>query len=216
VNALRSAALKVLLCAVALLALVAVRCVVAARAEVSAAVTLEHAGDTHGAIVHYRRAARWYVPWSAPGAEAVDSMRRLAVGAERRGDAAAALHAWRALRGAIQSTRSLYVPFADRLRQADGRIAALMASGESPPADAQLSGGERERFYAAELARNPGAKPLWAVIALLGMLLWMGGTLAFLVRGIDEHDRVVSVEAYRLGTVVVLGLGMFLVGLALA
>lgn len=215
-NALRAVAPKVLLCASALLALVAVRCVVAAREELTAGITLEHAGDIPGALVHYRRSVRWYVPWSGVGVEAVEAMRRVALGAERRGEAAVALHAWRALRGALQSARSVYVPFAHRLREADGRIAALMASGESPPADAQLSGPERQRFYAAELAQNPGAKPLWVLLALAGMLLWMGATITFLVRGIDEHDRVVSAEAYRLGTVVVLGLGMFLVGLALA
>lgn len=53
-------------------------------------------------------------------------------------------------------------------------------------------------------------------MALLGWLGWTLGAFAFAQRALDEEDRVVGAAARLWGTVVVLGFGVFVIGLALA
>ncbi len=172
-----------------LLAVLAVRVVSSSHAELRRGEQLLAQGDADSAILALRRAARWYAPGNPYGAEA-----------ERAGETERALAAYRSIHGAIWSARSVYVPYRDRLARADERIAALTGGGEVL---AELRAPERPHVG-------------WTILLLAGWIAWTAGAFLFAQRAIDEEDRVRGPAARLWGTVVVLGFGLFVIGMALA
>ena len=185
-----------------LLAVIAARVVSSSHGELARAERLMSRDDMDAAILGYRRAARLYAPGNPYSTRALDRLAEIATAAEAEHDTERALAAWRAIRGAILSARSVYVPHRDRLARANDAIAALTAaSGRGRPAS--LDPPERPRVA-------------WTLLALFGWLAWTGGAFVFAVRALDEEDRVIPAAARLWGTVVVLGFGSFVIGLALA
>ncbi|MBX3248494.1 MAG: hypothetical protein KF901_15060 [Myxococcales bacterium] len=199
-----------------LLAVVLVRVLVGAHGELRQGDALRAAGDVDAALVHYRRAAKWYAPGNPWSAAALDALRELAREAEDARRLQRALAAWRAVRGAILSTRSTYTPHADRLAEADERIAALMAAEPPPPIDAHKSEEERRAEHLALLRDVPRPHPGWALLALLGFAAWVGAAFLFAARAIDAEDRFVPTAARRFGALFAVGVAAFVVGLGLA
>jgi hypothetical protein len=200
-----------------ILAVLVVRVLVASHGELQRAHALVADGDdVDAALVHYRRAARWYVPGSPYVREALESLARIGVESEREGDRERALFAWRSVRAAVLATRSFHVPHHEHLALADEHIAELMASEDPPPIDA---GKPRSQLRAEHLAllRQAGQRPPvgWTLVLLLGFFLWVGSAFAFATRAIDEEDRWVRREAWRWGGLVVVGLALWFVGMAL-
>ncbi len=135
----------------------------------------EAAGTFDLAVLHYREAARWYLPGAPWVASGLTALQRLGEARERAGDTDAALFAWRALRGAILATRSLYTPHAHRLATANGQIAALMASLPPPGVDAGKSLPTLEAEHRALLEQSRRAHPLWGLLATtgFGVMVWL-------------------------------------------
>ena len=202
-------------CGVLLLSFV-VRVVSSAASELSTADAAFARGDVDAAIVHYRRAARWYAPGSPYHVEALARLGRIGAHAEQAKDTEQALAAYRAVRSAIMSTRSFYVPERARLAAADRRIAALMASLPPPPMDAGKSRKQLEAEHLALLEQEPGPSVLWSIVLLLGFAAWLCGAFAFTLRAIDAEDRFVRHEALRWSAVMVVGFGLFVLGMSLA
>jgi hypothetical protein len=198
------------------LGVVAVRVVLSSRAELLAGDARVAAGDPDAAIPHYRRAASWYAPLSPYPARALDALATIARGAEASGDRARALSAWRGVHAAIFSARGAYLPHDDALAVADRRIAALMASGDPPPIDAELSAAGRERAYLSLLERSPGPSRGASALALFGFCLWVYAAFAFGRRAIDADDRLVRPSALRFSALWAVGFSLFCLGLALA
>jgi hypothetical protein len=165
------------------------------------------------AIRWWRRAARWYVPMAPHVASAYARLEELATQAEAAGDRATALAAWQGIRGSILATRSVYVPFEERLEPANRRIAALMAAAEDPALDAGKTTADREAWHYALLARDEAPSVPWTLLALAGFGLWIGGAALFAWRGVDANDRLVRATAARSGLLVVFGLVLWLLGL---
>jgi hypothetical protein len=57
---------------------------------------------------------------------------------------------------------------------------------------------------------------LWSLVLIAGFLAWVFGAFAFAARAIDEEDRIVAGPARLWGTTVVIGFGLFFLGMALA
>ncbi len=193
-----------------------VRAVSAGRAEWRLGERLLERGDEEGALVHLRRAARWYVPWAPHVPRALDRLASMAVEAERRGDEAFALACWRAVRGAILATRSLYVPHTERLARAEERIAWLMA--REPPAALDARRSERARYesHLALLRARPGPRPWAAWLALLGFAGWVGAAWRIASDAFDEEERFRPRRAARWGLLWLVGFAAFVAGLRLA
>lgn len=195
----------------ALLAVLAVRAVTSSRSELSRGDAFRAAGDADAAILAYRRAARWYAPGNPYVPEALDRLAAVATEAEAAGDRARALAAWRSARGAIQSSRSVYVPHRDRLNASEEAIARLV--GEvAPPGRAEEA--RRETLAGLQAPERPRVG--WSLLALLGWLAWTGAAFAFAQLALDEEDRVRGKPARLWGTVIVVGFGLFVIGLSLA
>ncbi|HJL14490.1 MAG TPA: hypothetical protein RMH99_02470 [Sandaracinaceae bacterium LLY-WYZ-13_1] len=189
----------------------AVRVVTASHGELRDAERLQAREDLDGAILAYRRAARLYAPGNPYATLALDRLATLAREAEADDQPERALAAWRAVRGAILSTRSVYVPHRARLERAEDAIARLSARG-APAAEREAA----ERRARAQLD-DPDRPVLgWTWMALTGWLVWTGAAFAFAQRALDEEGRVRGDAARWWGTVVVVGFGVFVLGMALA
>ncbi|HSK01905.1 MAG TPA: hypothetical protein VK932_11715, partial [Kofleriaceae bacterium] len=138
------------------------------------------------AIRAYETSARWYLPLAPHVDEAYDRLRALATSE----DLAVSLAAWRAIRSAARTTRGLWPPHAGDLAAADAAIARLSARHPSagPAGDTVAA---REAWYQTRLARDPRPSPGAAALAVLGILLWVGGTVALVRRGIDAQGSVI-------------------------
>jgi hypothetical protein len=199
-----------------LLSAFTVRVLTSAVSELRIADQYRARGELEGAVIHYRRAARWYAPGSPFHVEALSRLGTIGAQAEQRGDSELALSAYRAVRAAIMSTRSFYIPEQARLRAADERIATLMAALPAPPMDAGKSREQLRREHLALLEANSDPNLLWTLILLAGFAAFVGGTFAFIRRAIDAQDRFIRREALRWSAVIVVGFGVFLLGLSLA
>jgi hypothetical protein len=201
--------------ALVLLGLVAVRVVVSARAELGRAEALLAQRDREGAIVHLRRAARWYAPLSPYHVRALAELQRIAREAEQQHEPELALSAYRAVRGAILATRSVYVPERARLEAANQSIAQLMAEQPAPGMDAGKSRETLRQEHLALLMPIPGPNVFWSCVVLAGFACWVVSAFAFSVHAIDDEDRWVQREVRRWGSLVALGFGLFVLGMAL-
>jgi hypothetical protein len=198
------------------LAVLSVRVVLASRDELARAESLHERGRIDAAILHYRRAARWYAPASPYPPRALERLASLAVEAEDEGQRERALSAWRSIRAAIMSTRSFYTPFEGRLESANERIAELMAAGEPPPIDAGKSRATLRREHLALLTQPRRPRLVFSFAAVVGLAVWVGAAFAFSRRAIDEEDRLRPRQAVRWGIAFLAGFALFAVGLALA
>lgn len=198
------------------LLVVVVRVVVSSHGELGHGVEALARSDREAARVHFRRAARWYAPGNPYSTEALDRLARMANEAELEGDIETALPCWRAIRGAILSTRSSYVPHAQRLEHANARIARIMAERPAPPIDAGRSVSELEAEHLALLEDFAHPSVPWTLVLLFGFLAWIVGAFLFAMRAIDTEDRFVRPQALRYGAMIVLGFAAFAVGLSLA
>ena len=208
-------ALQMLVALAGLVTLISARVVISARQELSEGEQLLAANDRDGAIVHLRRAARWYAPLSPYHVRALTRLAEIGQAAERAGDVEIALSAYRAVRGEILATRSTYVPELARLEAANRRIATLMSKQPAPGMDAGKS--EKQLFdeHLALLTPIPGPNVFWSCVLLLGFVCWVASAFALSVRAIDDEDRWVVSELRRWGGMIGLGFGLFVLGMVL-
>ena len=192
------------------LAVLAVRSVAASRSLLERGDALRARGDVDGAILASRRAARWSVPANPYVPDALDRLGAIAAEAEAEGDTERTAAAWRSLRGAILATRSFYTPHRARLARAEE---ALARGAESPGAE---STGAVSGARAQSLADPNRPHLLWTLVLLAGWITWTGGAFAFAQRALDEEDRVLPGPARLWGSLVLVGFGLFAIGMALA
>lgn len=209
-------AARVAVVALVILLALAVRVIGSARAELAEARTIDGRGETAQAVAHYRRAARWYAPLSPYPDEALTRLAEIGADAERAGDVDLALSAWRSIRAATLGSRSFYIPYEDRLHEADHHIAALMARLPPPPIDVRRSVEEREAAHLALLEADAGPSALPSLVAIVGLATWIAAAFLFATRAFGDDDQLVPREARRWGGVFALGLGLFVIGLWLA
>jgi hypothetical protein len=169
-------------------------------------------GDIEGAVVAWRRAARWYAPAAPHVATAYERLETLAREADAHQDRAGALLAWRAIRSSALATRSFYQPYADKLDAANERIAVLMAA-EEKAADPRQDEEARRKVQLALLVRDDAPNLGFTVLALVGFAAWVGGGFWFARRGVSADDQLDRRTAIRSGLLVVAGLGLWMLGL---
>jgi hypothetical protein len=206
-------------------AVVTVRVAVDSRAALHGGWVAEGRGETLEAIRRYLDAARLTLPASPWVREALDRLDRLATHAEQEHDSITARRALEAMRAAILGSRSFYTPHGGRSLNTplgglgpplDARLARLYAAAEAPEVAPAATREAREAWHAARLARRPGPSLPFAVLALVGLGLWVLAALAFVRRGLDAGLRPRRGPAITAGVLFALGLTLFVVGLRLA
>jgi hypothetical protein len=199
-----------------LVAVLALRVISGSHSELGRGERLLAQRDVDGAILAYRRAARWYTPGNPFSAQALDELAGIAAESERAGDLPRALAAHRAIRGAILATRSFYVPHGERLDRANDAIVRLTRGSAAGRIDPENRAAARRAAVVRALRAPPPPSVGWSVLAVLGWLAWTAAAFAFARYAIDEEDRVLAKPARLWGTMVVLGFGLFVIGMALA
>ena len=205
---MRRRAIEAAILITATLAIAATRVVWSSRTEYRAA--MRASGDDE--IAHLGRAARLYAPGNPYSRRALDKLA--GIGRSEPLDSVRALAAWREARSAILATRSFYTPRRALLDEADAHIAALMADAEHP-ADAEAR-AKAERWHLLRLADHPAPALSWTLLALFGLLAWIGCAVGFFLRGIGPDDRLRNRAAVIWALGIAAGLTLFFIGLARA
>jgi len=201
-------ALVIIACVVAVLGLLAVRVVIEGRralAEGDAALVAKH---PHDAIAAWETAARWYMPL-APHVD--DAYARLVEYA--KANPKDAMHAWRAVRRAATSTRSLWTPHEADLATANAEIARLSAEHPDGAPAAGQTVPEKAAYFAARLAEDRRPSAGAAALAILGILSWLAGIGVVVRRGLDAGGRLVRRPAAIGAALTVVGIVCWAVGL---
>ena len=212
-GASKGIALRIVMVLLVMLAAFALRIVTTAASELAAGDAAEARGDRVEALTHFRRAGRSYVPLSSYHVRALSRLQRLAEQAERDGDADLALSTYRAIRSAILSARSLYTPERRTLELANQHIATLMARQPPPPIDVGKSEAQLRAEHLALLSTPAGPHQGFALLALAGLVTWIGGAYLLFQRGMSDEGHLVAKRASRYGVAIVMGLIGFCVGL---
>ena len=166
-----------------------VRVVTASRAELSRARLALQVGEVGRAIRHYRRAMRWYAPFSPYPGQARAALEKLARRLEAEADVEGAISAWRAVSGGSTATRVLWGG-QDLVRErADDEIARLLAAHGRVPIDAGLERNALQSSHRLLLRGEVGADPFWGSLLLFGFAGWIVGLIACVAYGFDRSGR---------------------------
>jgi len=198
------------------LLVVCIRLLLDARGALLAGELAETHGDRLEAIRHYQDAARLYLPGSPYVRSALDRLEALAVAASQSGDGPGVRAALEAERAAILATRWLVIPNASRLPHVERRLAQVLAATEDRSVAPGVSFEGRAAWHLERLARRPGPALPYVLLALAGLVLWIGGAVGFVRKGLDANLRLRHRPALVAGVTFAAGLGLFLVGLRLA
>lgn len=169
------------------------------------------AGRSDRAVAHYRRAARHFAPPLDSASEALDALAELATTAERAGDEALALSAWRSIRASTLAARSSFVPHSDALELANRRIAVLSAADVEARGQRSTRGGARSMV--ADLDAAPGEHVYGAVLALAGLLTFLAASHRLVAGGVRLDDTLDRAIVLRASATLVLGFVVFVAGL---
>ena len=197
-------------------AVVAARLLIDARRALHAGEISETRSDRREAIRHYQDAARLYLPASPYVRDALDRLDALAAAAAQSGDGSSVRAALEAERAAILATRWLVVPNGARLPEIERRLARLLAAAEDRLVAPGVSFEDRTAWHLERLSRRPGPALAHVLLALAGLVLWVGAAVGFFSKGLDAKLRLRRSQAIIAGVTFAIGLAMFLVGLRLA
>ena len=211
---MRRFAVRVLGVAFVIVAAVWLKVALEARSEVALGTAAETAGDRESALVHYRRAVHWYSPFSGAVERAVNAISAMARVAEVAGDRVFALDAWRDLRSSLYAIRHVFIPYEDRLRVSEERIAALVAAEPATIAeDREKSAPVRVGEALTLLRRDNAPSVVWSLLLLAGFGVWISGVFWFILRAIRDDESLDLRRAAYSGGVVVVGMTLWILGL---
>ena len=193
------------------LALVLARVLYSSHAEWASAEAALGRGETRAAIDHLGRAGRQYAPGSPFSSRAVDQLAAIARSAERTGDSSTALSAWRELRSSLLATRSWFTPRRALLDEADRRLAELTAQADTRHGEATTTAliVENARLLALDDAPSLAA----TVAALAGLGAWIACAIGFILRGLDDEQRLRRRVALAWAAGVLAGIALFMTAL---
>jgi len=169
----------VLLSIGALLAVASTRLVLDSKAHFEDGEDLARDGDRSLALLELEEAARAYVPGSPYPRRAIERIGIIAKGHEMRGDTSSARAAWESIRRSVLSTRHFVQPNRDLLERAERELKRL--------ADARRGHGQGAETN--PIARPEDPSPAGSILLFAGLLVWIGGALALLVRPRHEEQQ---------------------------
>lgn len=169
------------------LAALSVRATVEQRAAWDRAVAFEREGRLTEAIDEYRWCLRWYTLWGPAHDDAADALRdlgsRLAVSDPER-----AVQALDNLRSGLIAGRHLWQPRSELVAHVNQTIPPLLVRVADRRGDKREPKALLARFT-ADYARPVGVGPWVSVAVALGFLLWLGGLVQVVRRGVDDQGR---------------------------
>ncbi len=198
------------------LASLGVRATVEQREAYARAVAYEHQGDLWRAVDEYRWAIRWYTPW---GPDLDDAAQALVEIGQRHAqqDPELAVQALDNLRSGLIAGRSLWQPRADLVAQCTAQLPALLVRVADRRGDPRAVGPAKAKLLAqfeAAYARPVGVGPLTSAAVALGFVVWLGGIVLAVRRGVAGDGRWQPAGWRYLG-VAVLGFAVWAAAMAM-
>lgn len=193
----------------ALFGALAIRVVIEGRSALATGDEALAAGKPAAAIAAFETSARWYLPLAPHVGDAYARLRELSASS----DPAVAIAAARAIRSAALATRTLWQPHGDDLASANALIAKLSANNPEGAPVENDSPAAREAWHRARLARATRPSIGAALLAGLGILLWIGGAALVARRGITETGGLARRPALAGALAIVVGLVCWFAGL---
>jgi len=125
--------------------------------------------------------------------------------------------AWQEVRAAILGTRSFYTPHEDLLEEANRQLPAGLAAREldpNTPGPKVGSGSldERTKWHLDRLKETGSPLLAWTILAILGMMLWIGAAWRLFGDGFDDHGRLTR-KAALYAVAIAIGLATFYLGM---
>ncbi|MBL8604464.1 MAG: hypothetical protein JNK72_21235 [Myxococcales bacterium] len=169
--------------------------------------------DPERGVLHLRRAAHAYWPGNPWVEAAYARLEEEALAAETRGQPQTARDAWSALRASALGTRWMVVPQRARLDRANHHLAHLLAVAPPPPEERDVAVSTREERHLALLQEDRSPDPAWVLVTGLGLALWLAAGVWAARHGWDAEHRAQRHVLWRAGAAVLLGFGLFVLGL---
>lgn len=204
------------LVAMFLVAVASGRVLLEGASELRAGDAAQSRGDPGDAIRRWRRAAHWYLPGSPFCTRAYARLEAAALAAEASGRGDLAFSAWRAIRASALSTRWLVIPQRERLERANRHLAALLSEMPQPPEDRDRDRARVREDHLARLNEDHAPEPAWVVTLAVGLAMWLGAAVWAARRGWNARDEAQRRTLAIAGAVLVLGMALFLLGVARA
>ncbi|HEV7555387.1 MAG TPA: hypothetical protein VGO00_08040 [Kofleriaceae bacterium] len=201
---------------VAALATMALRVVVDGRSALLDGDEALAKGNATDAIASWEAAARWYLPFAPHVDDAYERLTTLATKARAAKDPLTAIVAYRAIRSAAIATRSAWTPHAADLETANAAIAELAAVDPDGAPAAGVGVPARLGFYRERLATDARPTTAAAIIAGLGIALWLVGIAYLVRRGTDDAGHLARRPALVGAAITLGGLLCWAVGLVAA
>lgn len=197
-------------------------------------------GAPIAAIDHYETAARWYLPLAPHVDDAYGKLRGLTASSDPaislaawraiRSAARATRSLWTphaddlAAADAAIARLSARDPSAGQLAAGAGSATTAQSAGPLAGSSAEPASGsgsaatpgdaaDREAWHRQRLAIDVRPSAFAATLAGLGILLWLGGVVALVRRGIDRAGAWIRRPAAVSGAAIVVGLVLWFVGL---
>ncbi len=143
------------------------------------------------AVPHYERAIHWYLPGLDVTDRAAAGLWRIAEAHEAAGEPQQALDAYRLLRSAFYSTRSVFTPGKHWIAKCNEKIAALMAKAPpSSPSEQELTFEQRKAQNLSRLSEERSPRPGWAVLAEVGFFGWVLCAVLFIVLAVTKSGAL--------------------------
>ena len=125
--------------------------------------------------------------------------------------------AYQEVRAAILGTRSFYTPHLDLLDEANHALARGLAERELDPASPgpRVGSGsldERIKWHLDRLAQTGSPLIGWTVLAILGLMLWLGAAWRLFGDGFDDDGKPRR-RAALYGLAILCGLSAFYLGM---
>ncbi len=138
-------------------------------------------GRVGDAIAAYRSAGRWWLPGAPWSHAARERLAAIARRAEEEGNWLRALDAWDGLRAATLGARSLWVPDAGLLAEANRRLPDVMVRARrvhpNAPHPDPLPADELRAQFERDVARD-AFPPAWpSTLASVAFVVWIGASL---------------------------------------
>ena len=163
------------------------RATIEQRAAWDRAVTLEREGRLADAIDEYRWCLRWYTPWGPAHDDAADALLDLGTRLSAD-DPERAVQALDNLRSGLIAGRHLWQPRAELVDHVNRTIPQLLvrvADRRGDKRDPKVLLGR----FTADYARPVGVGALTSLGVALGFLVWLGGLVQVVRRGVDDQGR---------------------------
>lgn len=140
------------------------------------------------AVTYFDRSLQMYCPFNPYPERSSEHLWRIAVDAEKDGDLILSLIALESIKNGYFASRSFYSPGENWIKRCDEKIDTIFLEQEEKDVNESYS---RARQEMQNINYND-PNIFWAVIMIIGLLMWIGAVICFIRFNLMEADSEYS------------------------